>query len=349
MADLMKTCCLLCEFVKRMQTFAGIKPNAMKVSNKQLLRTIRVYTIITLALFLNALGWTAFLIPSNIVGGGVTGLSTLIYFATGLPVGPVNLAFNVILIALAFKSLGKGFGFKTIYSFTMLSVFLTLLQSSITQPFVDDRFLSAIVGGILGGGSIGLIFTQGGSSGGTDIIAMLINKTRNISPGKIILLFDVVIIASSYFVFGEIETIVYGYVTMGVVSYVIDLTLTGNQRSEQLFIISKKSREVADAIGSEAQRGVTLIKAKGWYTQKDFDIVMVVVRKRESTHIYRMVKEIDDEAFISVGSVMGVYGKGFDELKVKARRKERERQRRKALEQAALSETTPPNVGKSLS
>jgi uncharacterized membrane-anchored protein YitT (DUF2179 family) len=278
------------------------------------------YGVITTGLFISALGWTAFLISSDIIGGGVTGLSALVYFATGIPVGPVNLAINTLLILVSFKSLGKGFGFKTIYSFTVLSIFLTFLQSVITEPVVDDRFLSAIVGGILGGGAIGLIFTQGGSTGGTEIIAMMINKKRNISPGKIILAFDVVIIASSYLVFGEIEAIVYGYVTMGVVSYVIDLTLTGNQRSVQLFIISKHAQRVADVIGRDLQRGVTLIKGKGWYTEKDFDIVMVVVRKRESTHIFRMVKDIDEEAFISVGSVMGVYGKGFDQLKLRRKK-----------------------------
>lgn len=278
------------------------------------------YSVITTGLFISSLGWTAFLIPSDIIGGGITGLSAIVFFATGIPVGPTNLAINAILIIVAFKSLGKGFGFKTIYSFTVMSVFLTILQTVITEPVVDDRFLSAIVGGILGGGAIGIIFTQGGSTGGTEIIAMLINKKRNISPGKIILAADVVIIASSYLVFGEIEAIVYGYVTMGVVSYVIDLTLTGNQRSVQLFIFSKHSQRVADAIGRDLQRGVTMVKGKGWYSDKDFDIVMAVVRKRESAHIFRMVKDIDDEAFISVGSVMGVYGKGFDQLKFKPKK-----------------------------
>jgi|AntRauTorckE6833_2_1112554.scaffolds.fasta_scaffold00990_9 uncharacterized membrane-anchored protein YitT (DUF2179 family) len=292
----------------------------MKERNRLIWNNLIAYGVITTGLFISALGWTAFLISSDIIGGGVTGLSALVYFATGIPVGPVNLAINTLLILVSFKSLGKGFGFKTIYSFTVLSIFLTFLQSVITEPVVDDRFLSAIVGGILGGGAIGLIFTQGGSTGGTEIIAMMINKKRNISPGKIILAFDVVIIASSYLVFGEIEAIVYGYVTMGVVSYVIDLTLTGNQRSVQLFIISKHAQRVADVIGRDLQRGVTLIKGKGWYTEKDFDIVMVVVRKRESTHIFRMVKDIDEEAFISVGSVMGVYGKGFDQLKLRRKK-----------------------------
>jgi len=283
---------------------------------QEILNTLKVYSVITMGLLISAIGWTAFLIPSKIVGGGITGLSTLLFFGFDIPVGPTLLAANVVLIVFGFKFLGKGFGIKTIYSFTVLSLFITILQNYITEPVVDDRFLAAIVGGIMGGGSIGLIFSQGGSTGGTEIIAMLINRNHNISPGKIMLYIDVIIIASSYFVLNEIEAIVYGYVTMGVVSYVIDLVLTGNKRSAQLFIYSRKSKEISDVIGADLKKGVTLLKAKGWYTQQDFDIVMVIVRKHESTHIFRLIKEIDPEAFISVGSVMGVYGKGFDQLKV---------------------------------
>ncbi|MEA3503787.1 MAG: YitT family protein [Bacteroidota bacterium] len=290
----------------------------MREKQQLIFDIVKQYSIITVGLFLNAIAWTAFLIPSKIVGGGVTGLSTLFYFAFDIPVGPSLLVTNLFLIVFGFRYLGRGFGVKTIYSFTVLSFFITILQSYITEPVVDDRFLSAIVGGILGGGCIGLIFSQGGSTGGTEIIAMLINRKHNISPGKLILVMDVVIIASSYFVLREIEAIVYGYVTMGVVSYVIDLVLTGNKRSAQLFIYSRKSKEISDVIGKDLGKGVTLLKAKGWYSQQDFDIVMVVVRKRESTHVFRMIKEIDAEAFISVGSVMGVYGKGFDQLRIKS-------------------------------
>ncbi|MCK5775073.1 MAG: YitT family protein, partial [Bacteroidales bacterium] len=202
---------------------------------------IKQYAIITVGLLISAIGWTAFLIPSKIVGGGITGLSTLLFFAFEIPIGPSLLIFNLILIIFGYKYLGKDFAIKTIYSFTILSILIQVLQIYITEPVVSDRFLSAIIGGILGGASIGILFSQGGSTGGTEIIAMLINRNHNISPGKLILFMDVGIIASSYFVFGEIESIVYGYVSMGVVSYVIDLVLTGNQRSAQLFIFSKKS------------------------------------------------------------------------------------------------------------
>ena len=282
---------------------------------------IKQYAIITVGLLISAIGWTAFLIPSEIVGGGITGLSTLLFFAFEIPIGPSLLIFNLILIIFGYKYLGKDFAIKTIYSFTILSILIQVLQIYITEPVVSDRFLSAIIGGMLGGASIGILFSQGGSTGGTEIIAMLINRYHNISPGKLILFMDVGIIASSYLVFGEIESIVYGYVSMGVVSYVIDLVLTGNQRSAQLFIFSKKSKEISDVIGKDLGKGVTLLKAQGWYTQTDFDIVLVIVRKRETSNVYRMIKGIDSDAFISVGSVMGVYGNGFDELKVSTKKK----------------------------
>ncbi|OYT15621.1 MAG: membrane protein [Bacteroidetes bacterium 4572_77] len=294
----------------------------MKEKQHPVLSIIKQYAIITLGVVISAIGWTAFLIPSEIVGGGVTGLASVIYFGLDIPVGISILIANVVLILFGYRYLGKGFAIKTIYSFSMLSIFIGIGQAYITEPIVSDRFMAAIIGGILGGGSIGILFSQGGSTGGTEILAMLINRKRNISPGKLLLMMDVLIIASSYFVLGEIEAIVYGYVSMGVVSYVIDLVLTGNQRTAQLFIISKKSKEISDIIGNDLGKGVTLVKAQGWYTKQDFDMVMVVVRKSESTHVFRMIKEVDAEAFISMGSVMGVYGNGFDELKVKTRKKE---------------------------
>jgi uncharacterized membrane-anchored protein YitT (DUF2179 family) len=196
---------------------------------KQLLNEIKTYVIITIGLFINALGWSAFLIPSKIVGGGVAGIAALVFFATGLPVAVTMLAVNALLIILAIKFLGTGFGVKTIYSILVLSFFLGVLPYYITEPVVPERFMSSIIGGILCGVSVGLIFTRGGSTGGTDIIAMIANKFRNISQGKVILLCDVFIIASSWLVFRSLETIVYGYVTMGVTSYSIDLLLTGSK------------------------------------------------------------------------------------------------------------------------
>ncbi len=277
--------------------------------------TLKSYGVITIALFINALAWTAFLIPSEIVGGGITGLSALVYYASGFPVAFTYLFINIILLAVGIKRLGFGFGIKTIFSTLVLTLFLWLLQQWITEPVVDERFMSAIIGGILGGASVGLVFTQGGSTGGTDVIAMIINQYRNISHGKIILLFDVVIISSSYILFRSFEVVVYGYVTMAVASYSIDMLLMGHRRSVQLFIFSKKHDEIAEHIANQIGRGVTLLNGKGWYSKEDVAVLMVVVRRHETSNVFRTIKDIDPEAFISMANVMGVYGKGFDPIK----------------------------------
>ncbi len=276
---------------------------------------IRSYGIITIALFANALAWTAFLLPSEIVGGGITGLSALIYYATDIPVAIPFFIMNVILLAVSIKSLGLGFGIKTIYGAVVLSVFFGILQPLITEPIVDDRFMSAILGGILGGASVGLVFTQGGSTGGTDIIAMIINKYRNISHGRIILYLDLIIISSSYFLFQSLEVMVYGYVTMAVASYSIDMLLMGHRRSVQLFIFSPKYELIAERIANDIGRGVTLLNGQGWYSKEESAVLVVIVKRHESSMVFRTIKEVDPEAFITVANVMGVYGKGFDPIK----------------------------------
>lgn len=278
-------------------------------------KTVRSHLIITFGLFINALGWTAFLIPAKITGGGITGVSTLIYYGSGFPLGISYLMINAVLIAFAIKILGRSFGVKTIFSVLVLSVLFSLLQQLITKPLINDAFLSTVLGGILGGAGVGIVFTQGGSTGGTDIIAMIINKYRNISPGRIILYLDVFIIASSYLIFQSIEKIVYGYVAMGITSYTIDLLFTGSKQSVQMFIFSKKYDEIADRIGKEVGRGVTIIDGKGWYSGEQTKVLLVMVRKPEASQIFRIIKEIDRDAFMSVNNVMGVYGQGFERLR----------------------------------
>ncbi len=277
--------------------------------------SIKSYSIITLGLFINALAWTAFILPSEIVGGGVTGLSALVFYATGFPVGVTFFLINIVLIIIGIKSLGLPFGIRTIYGTIVISVFLSVLQQYITEPFVSDRFMATIIGGMMGGASVGLVFSQGGSTGGTDIIAMIINKYRNISPGKLILYMDVLIISSSYLLFQSVEILVYGFVFMAVASYSIDMVLMGHRQSVQMFIFSKEHELIAEQIANEIGRGVTLINGKGWYSKSESCILMVVVRRHESNLIFRTIKRIDPEAFISISNVMGVYGKGFDPIR----------------------------------
>ena len=278
-------------------------------------RTIRAHFIITFGLLLNALGWTAFLIPAQITGGGSTGVSTLIFYATGFSLGTTYLLINAVLILISIKILGTNFGIKTIFSVVVLAFFLSFLQRFITKPIINDTFLSTVIGGILGGAGIGIVFSQGSSTGGTDIIAMIINKYRNINPGRVILYLDVFIIASSFLLFHSLEKIVYGYVAMGITSYTIDLLFTGSKQSVQMFIFSKKYDLIADRIGKEMGRGITIIDGKGWYTGEQTKVLLVMVKKPEASQIFRIIKEIDRDAFMSVNNVMGVYGKGFEQIR----------------------------------
>lgn len=277
---------------------------------------IKDYTIITFGLLLFVLGWLLFLIPAEITGGGVSGIAAVVFFATKIPVSITFLVINAVLVLIAIKILGASFGVKTIYSIAVLTVFFAAFQNVLEKPLVDDTFLSAVLGGMMGGIGLGIVFSRGGSTGGTDIFAMIVMKYRNVSPGKIIMLCDVVIIASSYFVFQSPEKLVYGYVSMWVVSYSLDSFLSGSNRSAQMFIISKKYEKIADFINKEAIRGVTILNGTGWYTKEESKIVMSVVKKRETSSIFRKIKEIDPDAFITMGSVMGVYGEGFEQLKL---------------------------------
>ena len=283
--------------------------------SKTILSRIQNYAIMVIGLALYAFGVTAFLIPLKITAGGVTGISMLVFFATGIPTGYTYFAINSILVILAIRILGTGFGLKTIFSMAIISVLLNVLQAVIKEPLVNDVFLSSVLGGLLCGLGLGITFNQGGSTGGTDIIAMIINKYRNISPGRIIMYCDVLIITSSFFVLDSVEKLVYGYVTMWVVAYAIDAFLTGAQQSVQMFIFSEKYDQIADFINQESRRGLTVFDGTGWYTKQNVKVIMTVVKKRESPVIFQKIKEIDNDAFISLNSVMGVYGKGFDKIR----------------------------------
>ena len=278
--------------------------------------TLTDYLIIAFGMSLYVLSWTIFLIPAEITGGGISGLSAVIFYSAKVPVALSYFVINVFLIIIAIKVLGASFGIKTIFSMLVATILFWVTPGLIKDPLINDTFLSAVLGAMLGGIGIGIVFTRGGSTGGTDIIALIINKYRNVSPGRVIMYCDVIIIASSYLVFESPEKLVYGYVTMWVVSYTIDAFLNGANASAQIFIFSKKFEEIADYINKSAGRGVTVLDGTGWYTKENVKVVMTVVRKKESSLIFRKLKEIDSEAFISMASVMGVYGQGFDKIKI---------------------------------
>lgn len=311
----------------------------MGVNLKTILGEIKAYIIITVGLLCYALGWDVFLIPNNMVGGGVTGISAVLLYAFNIPVSYSFFVINLVLLLIALKVLGKGFGVKTVYAIVVTSIFLEVVPMFLSEAFIQEfaisngKLLCAIFGGVTSGLGIGLCFSQGGSTGGTDIVALMITKYRNISAGRIILIIDIFIIASSLLlpakelfdsagnVIGvesagmRLATVLYGYILITACSYTIDLFVSGTKQSLQVFIFSKKYGEIADAIISDIGRGVTLIDAQGWYTKQESKIVMVVVRKTDINMIYKIIKSVDRDAFMSVGSVTGVYGKGFDQIK----------------------------------
>ncbi len=276
---------------------------------------VKSYFLITLGLFINALAWVAFLIPAEIVGGGVTGLSSIIYYASGFPVGVTYLIINSILVLLAIKILGARFGVSSIYGIAMISLFLLILPPFIKPPIPDEKFMSALIGGAIAGIGIAIAFLNGGNSGGTDIIALIINKYRNITPGRVILYLDIFFIASSYLISFDFETVIFGYVVMAVFAYTLDLLLEGAKQSYQLTVISHKSSEIADRISHEVGRGVTMVKGIGWYSKSDIDVLIVIIRKHEKIKIRRIIAETDKNAFITEAKVAAAFGTNFDKIK----------------------------------
>ncbi|MCL1937810.1 MAG: YitT family protein [Candidatus Azobacteroides sp.] len=284
---------------------------------KVIFQEIEDYFFIILGLCTYSIGWTGFLLPNGLTTGGVTGISALVFFAAKIPVGVTYFCINAILLTLSIKILGFKFSVKTIVNVVILTFLLSYLQTVIKEPLVKgESFMSCILGGILCGTGLGLVFNFKGSTGGTDIIALIINKYHRVTLGKALLMCDILIISSSYFVFHNIDKIVYGLVVMGVSSYTVDMVLNGARQSVQFFIFSDRYEEIADAINKQAHRGCTLLDGTGWYTQKPVKVIVVMVKKTESVTIFRIVKNIDSKAFVSQGAVRGVYGQGFEQITV---------------------------------
>lgn len=310
--------------------------------NKSLLTGIKEYALVTLGILAYTFGWITFLIPHNLIGGGVTGISSIIQYATGIKIGYSYFVLNAILLIAGFFILGKGFSAKTIYAIILASVCLNVGQGLIPKDIIEilslenGKLMCTIIGGILSGIGIGMSMSQGGSTGGTDIIALIVNKYRNVSPGRMILTLDVFIILSSIFFpsympdgtlvswADKITTVVYGLILVVINGNVVDLYLSGLHQSVQLFIFSKKYADIADAITNDFHRGVTILDGEGWYTKTGVKVVMVITRKTDLNTLLKYVNMVDADAFISVASITGVYGKGFDTFKGNKKKKIRQ-------------------------
>ena len=289
----------------------------MTVTKLQIWRSTKDYIFITLGMAIYAIGFCAFILPEKVVIGGLAGIGTLVFFLTDIPVGITQYALNLILLAIAYRIVGRQFVLGTIYGATMISVFVSIFQPLFDAPLTSEPFMNIVIGGIMCGTGVGLTFIHNGSSGGTDIVAAMVSKHYNVSIGRMMLYTDFFIISSSYLLFHDIDKVVYGFVVLFLVSYMADLVINTNRQAVQFTIFSPHWREIATAINNDANRGCTVLSGTGWYSKQEVKVLLVMCRKIESVNIFRIIKSIDSNAFITQANVNGVYGKGFDEVKVK--------------------------------
>lgn len=300
--------------------------------NKQaIIREVRDYVNITLGLLLFTFAFTVFLLPYQIVTGGIAGIGAIIFYATGFPVQYTFFLINGVLIVAALKILGWRFLMKTIYATFMLTFFLEVAQEIVTRPDgtfykllgEGNDFMSLVIGCMMTGTALAIVFLNNGSTGGTDIVAAVVNKYHNISLGKVLILVDLCIISSCLFIdtFGPIDLrckkVVFGLCTMFIECSMLDFVMNWQRQSVQFFIFSKKWQEIAMAISKTTDHSMTILDGHGWYTGRETKVICLLAKKRESVTIFRLIKAIDPNAFVSQGAVMGVFGEGFDHIKVK--------------------------------
>ena len=277
------------------------------------------FMFIVFGILLYAIGYTAFILPERVVMGGVAGLSASIYYATNIPAGISIFVLNITLLVIAFSALTKQFVVRTIVGVLLLSLFIGSLQPLFQAfPIItagEDKFMHVLIGGMLSGAGLGVVFSHNGSTGGTDILTVLLTKHFNLSFGRAMQFIDCTIIGSSYLLFHSMETIVYGIVFTLVASYVCDFVVNGSRQTVQFLIISKHYKEIADTINRRVNRGVTVIEGKGWYSKENVEMLVVLSRKYESQDIFAVIKQIDPQAVVSQTFCHGVFGEGFDKIK----------------------------------
>ena len=292
------------------------------MNKKTVLRELRDYVMITVAMLSYCIGWSVFLLPNNITAGGVPGIASILEWSPlHIPAQITYFTVNIILFILALRILGWKFLVKTIYGVTVLTVSLSLFRDYAMSLHLlhDQPFMASIIGAVFCGCGVGLGLASNGSAGGTDIVAAIINKYKDISLGHVIMLCDIVIITSSYLVLRDWERVIFGYVVLYVTAFCIDQVVNSLRRSVQFFIISDKYKEIGQRINEERGRGCTVMKSEGFYSGNEIKVLFVLAKQRESSKIFSLINEIDPDAFVSQSSAIGVYGKGFDRMKGKKR------------------------------
>ena len=291
----------------------------IKNIKERLYLELKDYVMIIVGLVIYSFGFCAFILPQNVVIGGYTGLASLFYYTLGIPVGPVIFALNIISLLVAYKIVGKRFVLRSIFGAFGLSAIVSIMQPLFPTAIVapDNPMMNVMIGGILCGLGLGLSFVHNGSTGGTDIIAAMVNKRTNVSIGRMLLYADGLIIFSSLLIFHSIDNVVYGFLELLFATFMTDQVINTNRQAMQFLIISDKWEEIANAVVNDAHRGCTVFSGMGWFTKEDVKMLMVMCRKIEGVTVMRVVKSIDPYAFITQSNVNGVYGVGFDAMKIR--------------------------------
>lgn len=296
----------------------------MRLSGQSIWLNYRDYVMIIVGVVSYCFGFCAFILPEQVVIGGLTGFGTLLMFVTqrlfgyGVPLAFTHYGMNLLLLAIAYKTVGKTFVLRTIYGATLIALTLGVMQPLFTTPLITGNpMMSILIGGIFIGMGLGIVFVHNGSTGGTDIVAAMVSKRSNVSVGRTMIYCDFCIICSSFFLFHSVDKVVYGLMVTFLAGYLTDMLINTNRQAVQFTIFSNKWQEIATAINNEAHRGCTVLTGMGWYTKSDVHMLIVMCRKIEQVTIFRIIKSIDPHSFVTQANVNGVYGKGFDSIKMK--------------------------------
>ena len=297
-----------------------------KISRKLLLSELHDYAFIFIGILMCASGWVVFLLPNHIMTGGSPGISSILEWGMGIDVEYSYMAINGILLLIALKILGLRFCVKTIYAVALFSTFIPILRNLVgdRQLLSDQLFMATVVGACFWGCGVGISLAAHGSTGGSDVVAAIVNKYKDISLGHAILITDLLIITSSYLVLRDWEQVIYGYVMLFISTFCVDQVVNMSRRSVQFFIITEKYNEIGEQINNNIHRGCTLIKGQGFYSGHDVNMLFVLARRSESGRIFALINEIDPRAFVSQSAVIGVYGEGFEGFKTRLRTKKHE-------------------------
>lgn len=291
----------------------------------KVLTIVKEYLILTIASFIFAAAWECFMIPNGMSAGGMMGLCTIIQYATAdlIPAQVSYIAINAVLMVVAVLAMGIGFGFKTIYCIVVSTLAMGLISGievlhSVPGEFfyIEERVLVPIFAGVLEALGIGLILRYGGSTGGSDIVALMVNKYWPVSLSTTFLIMDLFICSALLLLPGKtFSDMCYGLEMVVVFSFMVDTVVGGKKSSYQLFVFSDKYKEIADHIIYNMERGVTVLQAQGWYTKRAKEVLMILISQKELPSLNKVIREIDPRAFMSISTTNNVYGEGFEEMK----------------------------------